>query len=101
ASLGRSGRAVSIGCRQRARARGERDCGAERGEQGERGERGERGRGARGPVAPPGPRPPGVIEPIRLSFEVACPPEQAFDVWTLDIDRWWPADHTVTGTNDL
>jgi uncharacterized protein YndB with AHSA1/START domain len=42
-----------------------------------------------------------VIEPIRLSFEVACRPEQAFDVWTLDIDRWWPADHTVTGTDDL
>ncbi len=42
-----------------------------------------------------------MIEPIGLSFEVACPPDRAFDVWTLDIDRWWPADHTVTGTNDL
>jgi uncharacterized protein YndB with AHSA1/START domain len=42
-----------------------------------------------------------VIEPIRLSFEVACPPDRAFDVWTADIDRWWPADHTVTGTDDL
>ena len=42
-----------------------------------------------------------MIEPIRLSFEVACPPDRAFDVWTADIDRWWPADHTVTGTDDL
>jgi len=42
-----------------------------------------------------------VIEPIRLSFDVACPPEHAFDVWTGDIDRWWPADHTVTGASDL
>jgi uncharacterized protein YndB with AHSA1/START domain len=42
-----------------------------------------------------------VIEPIRLSFEVACPPDRAFDVWTADIDRWWPSDHTVTGTDDL
>jgi uncharacterized protein YndB with AHSA1/START domain len=42
-----------------------------------------------------------VIEPIRLAFEVACPVERAFEVWTGDIDRWWPADHTVTGTDDL
>ena len=42
-----------------------------------------------------------MIEPIRLSFEVACPPERAFAVWTEEIDRWWPADHTVTGTDEL
>ena len=42
-----------------------------------------------------------MIEPIRLSFDVACPVERAFEVWTADIDRWWPADHTVTGTDDL
>jgi Activator of Hsp90 ATPase homolog 1-like protein len=41
------------------------------------------------------------IEPIRLSFEVGCAPDHAFRVWTEDIDRWWPADHTVTGTDDL
>jgi uncharacterized protein YndB with AHSA1/START domain len=41
-----------------------------------------------------------VIEPIRLTFEVACPADHAFRVWTTDIDRWWPADHTVTGTAD-
>lgn len=35
--------------------------------------------------------------PLRLSFEVACPASRAFDVWTADISRWWPADHTVTG----
>jgi uncharacterized protein YndB with AHSA1/START domain len=42
-----------------------------------------------------------MMEPIRLAFEVACPPAHAFDVWTADIDRWWPADHTVSGTDDL
>ena len=42
-----------------------------------------------------------MIEPIRLAFEVRCPPAQAFAIWTSDIDRWWPADHTVTGTDDL
>ncbi len=42
-----------------------------------------------------------MIEPIRLSFEVGCPPDRAFAVWTAEIDRWWPADHTVTGSDDL
>jgi hypothetical protein len=42
-----------------------------------------------------------MIEPIRLAFEVHCPPAHAFAVWTTDIDRWWPADHTVTGAQDL
>jgi uncharacterized protein YndB with AHSA1/START domain len=38
-----------------------------------------------------------VIEPLRLAFEVDCPPAHAFDVWTRQISRWWPADHTATG----
>jgi uncharacterized protein YndB with AHSA1/START domain len=41
-----------------------------------------------------------VIEPIRLSFELACPPDHAFDVWTARIDEWWPADHTASGEAD-
>jgi uncharacterized protein YndB with AHSA1/START domain len=35
--------------------------------------------------------------PLRLSLEVDCPPEDAFDVWTQRFSLWWPADHTVTG----
>jgi uncharacterized protein YndB with AHSA1/START domain len=42
-----------------------------------------------------------VTEPLTLSFEVACPPERAFDLWTDRIDTWWPSDHTVTGRDDL
>ncbi|HYU83171.1 MAG TPA: hypothetical protein VEK80_00080, partial [Kribbellaceae bacterium] len=42
-----------------------------------------------------------MIEPLRLSFEVACPAEHAFRVWTAKISRWWPADHTVTGEPGL
>lgn len=38
-----------------------------------------------------------MIEPIRISFEVDCAAEHAFEVWTSRIDRWWPADHTVSG----
>ncbi len=41
-----------------------------------------------------------MIEPIRLSFEVECAPEHAFEVWTSRIDQWWPADHTVSGDDD-
>ncbi|MGD0391213.1 MAG: SRPBCC domain-containing protein [Acidimicrobiales bacterium] len=39
--------------------------------------------------------------PLRVSFEVACSAEHAFDVWTSGISRWWPPDHTVTGQADL
>lgn len=35
--------------------------------------------------------------PLRLAFDVVCPPEDAFAVWTERFSLWWPADHTVTG----
>ncbi len=38
-----------------------------------------------------------MIEPVRLAFEVACSPEDAFATWTTDISTWWPRDHTVSG----
>lgn len=38
-----------------------------------------------------------MIEPLRITFDVACPPELAFEVWTAGIDGWWPADHTASG----
>jgi hypothetical protein len=42
-----------------------------------------------------------MIEPIRIAFDVGCPVEHAFETWTARIGRWWPADHTVTGDDDL
>jgi hypothetical protein len=42
-----------------------------------------------------------VLEPLELSFEVACSPEHAFRVWTADISSWWPADHSVSGEPGL
>ena len=42
-----------------------------------------------------------MIEPLRISFEVSCPVDHAFDVWTSKIARWWPADHSVSGENGL
>jgi uncharacterized protein YndB with AHSA1/START domain len=41
-----------------------------------------------------------VIEPLRISFDVDCAPEHAFQVWTSKLSRWWPADHTVSGDKD-
>ena len=35
--------------------------------------------------------------PLRMAFEVACPADHAFSVWTSGIGTWWPPDHTVTG----
>ena len=42
-----------------------------------------------------------MIEPISLAFELACPPEHAFDVWTGRISTWWPLDHTASGEAGL
>jgi hypothetical protein len=42
-----------------------------------------------------------VIEPLRLSFDVACPAEHAFAVWTERTSRWWPAGHSVSGEAGL
>jgi uncharacterized protein YndB with AHSA1/START domain len=42
-----------------------------------------------------------VIEPIRLAFEVDCPVDHAFDIWTTRIAQWWPIDHSVSGEADL
>ena len=42
-----------------------------------------------------------MIEPFRLAFDLRAPQHHAFDVYTRDIDRWWPASHTQTGRSDL
>lgn len=41
-----------------------------------------------------------MIEPLRLSFDVACSVDHAFRTWTERIDAWWPADHTASGETD-
>lgn len=42
-----------------------------------------------------------MIEPLRLSFEVNCPVDHAFAVWTAQTSRWWPVSHTMTGERGL
>lgn len=41
-----------------------------------------------------------MIEPLRIGFDVQCSLDHAFTTWTLRINHWWPADHTVTGRAD-
>jgi len=38
-----------------------------------------------------------MIEPLHVSFEVACGVEHAFDTWTARFSTWWPHGHTVSG----
>lgn len=42
-----------------------------------------------------------MIEPIVLSFRVACAPAHAFAVWTARTSLWWPLDHTRSGAPGL
>lgn len=41
-----------------------------------------------------------MIEPLRLSYEIDCPAEHAFDVWTQRLSTWWPRDHSASGDPD-
>ena len=38
-----------------------------------------------------------MIEPLRLSYEIQCSPEHAFEVWTTRVSTWWPKDHSASG----
>jgi hypothetical protein len=38
-----------------------------------------------------------VIEPLRLSYEIECSADHAFDVWTTRLTTWWPKGHTTSG----
>jgi hypothetical protein len=40
------------------------------------------------------------IEPLRLSFEIDCPNDHAFAVWTTRLSSWWPKGHSASGDPD-
>jgi uncharacterized protein YndB with AHSA1/START domain len=42
-----------------------------------------------------------VTDPLRIAFDVACPPERAFEIWTRQTGMWWPTSHTVSGQPDV
>lgn len=41
-----------------------------------------------------------MIEPIRVTIDVACEPEHAFRTWTSRASAWWPPDHTASHEQD-
>ena len=41
-----------------------------------------------------------MIEPLRLSYEIQCSAEHAFDVWTTRLSSWWPKGHSASGNPD-
>lgn len=40
-------------------------------------------------------------EPITIEFDVAAPPERAFQTWTAHTALWWPRTHTVSGAEGV
>jgi uncharacterized protein YndB with AHSA1/START domain len=42
-----------------------------------------------------------VIEPLRISFEVRCAVDHAFETWTEATSTWWPPGHSVSGEPDI
>src|SRR4051794_22199469 len=50
---------------------------------------------------PPDDRGRRVIEPIELSFDVACSPAHAFDTWARRTSTWWPMSHSVSTERGL
>ena len=42
-----------------------------------------------------------MIDPIRIAFDVDCPAQHAFAIWTARTSVWWPLTHTVTAQPGL
>jgi uncharacterized protein YndB with AHSA1/START domain len=42
-----------------------------------------------------------MIEPLRIAFDVSCPPQRTFELWTAQTSTWWPATHTVSALSDV
>jgi hypothetical protein len=40
------------------------------------------------------------MEPLRLCFEIQCPAEHAFEIWTTRLSSWWPKGHSASGNPD-
>jgi hypothetical protein len=40
------------------------------------------------------------MEPLRLSYEVRCSAEHAFEIWTSRLSSWWPKGHSASGHPD-
>ena len=41
-----------------------------------------------------------MTDALRISQEIRCTPEHAFDVWTNRLSTWWPKGHSASGDPD-
>ena len=41
-----------------------------------------------------------MTDPLRITREIRCSPEHAFDVWTTRLSTWWPKGHSASGDPD-
>jgi uncharacterized protein YndB with AHSA1/START domain len=41
------------------------------------------------------------MEPLRVEFAVACPPDRAFEMWAERTSLWWPLGHSVSAEPGL
>ncbi len=41
------------------------------------------------------------MDPLVVTFNVACSVEHAFKLWTGETSRWWPTNHTFSGERGL
>ena len=41
-----------------------------------------------------------MIEPLRLSYDIRCPADHAFEIWTTRLSTWWPKGHSASGDPD-
>ena len=42
-----------------------------------------------------------MVDELLVEVDVGVSPEHAFEVWTKQLGRWWPASHTISGTHDV
>jgi hypothetical protein len=40
------------------------------------------------------------MDPLRMSFEIECSVDHAFEVWTTRFSHWWPKGHSASGNPD-
>jgi uncharacterized protein YndB with AHSA1/START domain len=40
------------------------------------------------------------VDPLRLSFDIECPVDHAFAVWTEHLSSWWPKGHSASGNRE-
>ena len=41
------------------------------------------------------------MDPLEIAFDVECPADRAFELWTERMSMWWPSGHSVSADPEL